>query len=175
MEEYNKIRNEIYFLIEQPLNNENRTKISEKSAQIALISGNTDKVIGIMYFNLLKTCQKYLSESRRKKTGLESDSTKVSYIYLIREREFLNTNQNIYKVGRTTQEPHNKIKRLQDYKKGSEIILVIKVPNEDVVSIEDTIKKEFKTTFKSHTDGCEYFEGDIDKMKRIVVKHTILI
>ena len=48
--------------------------------------------------------------------------------YILREREFIRLNENIYKIGKTKQ-PINK--RLSQYPKGSELLLCLKVNNCD--------------------------------------------
>lgn len=132
-------------------------------------------------------CFKELSSKQRKNTHenkckikrlnnikeKQISKTLVSYIYLIREREFLDSNQNIYKIGRTSQECDNKIRRLQNYKKGSQIVLVIEVDNNNVISLETNIKREFEKEFTSHSDGFEYFEGNVNQMKNIMIKHIL--
>jgi hypothetical protein len=92
----------------------------------------------------------------------------VSYIYLIQERENFEKNNNVFKIGRTTQEPNNKINRLQNYKKGSKILLVMECENEKVKSIEKNIKVIFDSKFKKHSDGYEHYIGDKDEMKKII-------
>jgi hypothetical protein len=44
----------------------------------------------------------------------------AEYIYLLQEREFIKTNENIYKIGKTKQEHNN---RLKGYPKGSVLLL----------------------------------------------------
>src|SRR5271170_2163448 len=82
------------------------------------------------------------------------------YIYLIREREFVRFNESVYKIGRTTQTPNN---RMSAYPKGSEVILTKKVINS--TSLETVIINNFKKNFKLMTEyGNEYFLGDVDLM-----------
>jgi hypothetical protein len=116
------------------------------------------------YLNILK--MKKINDSEIKK--LIIDNNLVSYIYLIQERENYMNNKNIYKFGKTTQEPDNKIKRLQSYKKGSRILMLIECSNENVNNIESEIREEFKKEFIKHIDGHEHFEGDPNKMKKII-------
>lgn len=92
----------------------------------------------------------------------------VSYIYLIQERENFEKDNNVFKYGRTTQEPNNKINRLQNYKKGSKILLIMECENEKVKSIEKNIKVIFDSKFKRHSDGYEHYIGDKDEMKKII-------
>ena len=46
----------------------------------------------------------------------------IGYIYFLRTREFRLLGRPLYKVGRTAQIPDTKIRRLQEYTKGSEVI-----------------------------------------------------
>ena len=95
-------------------------------------------------------------------------NNQVSYIYLIQERENFEKDNNVFKYGRTSQEPNNKINRLQNYKKGSKILLVMECENEKVKSIEKNIKVIFDSKFKKHSDGYEHYIGDKDEMKKII-------
>ena len=88
----------------------------------------------------------------------------LSYIYLLREREFLRLNENVYKIGKTEQEPNS---RLAGYPKGSEIILFINTI--DCHTTEAKILDIFKNIFVQRIDiGVEYFEGDKNYMVRII-------
>lgn len=80
--------------------------------------------------------------------------TTVGYIYLLREREFLHNNLPVYKVGMTNQVANTRVKRLEHYKKGSEIVLLTQIA--------------LKAIFRRHSDGCEYFEGDKLRMTTII-------
>lgn len=85
----------------------------------------------------------------------------MNYLYIIREREFKSTN--VYKIGRTTQQLHERIKA---YPKDSELIISMQVEN--CVKMENTLKKLFKKQFIHRSDiGAEYFEGDVNLMKSI--------
>lgn len=90
--------------------------------------------------------------------------TKIThnYVYLIREREFIRTNEQIYKLGKTTQTPNT---RLQGYPKESEVILFIDVA--DCHKTENILKDEFDKLYIHRKDiGREYYEGDLNSMKR---------
>jgi hypothetical protein len=99
------------------------------------------------------------------------NETDVGYIYMIQEREFLQQNDPTFKIGCTVQEPDNQIIRLRSYKKGSKIIMVLAVDRERVRSIETAIKTEFRSKFIRHRDGTEYFTGDVNEMRDIVIRH----
>ena len=93
----------------------------------------------------------------------------VEYIYLIREREFVYSNQPIYKIGRT-----NKIAtRMNSYPKDSEVYLV------EAVSDSVYVEKELITIFEERyerattrdgttTIGNETFIGNINEMIYII-------
>ena len=84
----------------------------------------------------------------------------VQYIYLLKEREFVNTKENVYKVGKTKQVNH---KRLNQYPKGSILLLQIVCGNCD--TNEQTICKLFQKKYKQRKDiGSEYFEGNYHLM-----------
>ena len=86
------------------------------------------------------------------------------YIYLLIEREFIKTNENIYKIGKTKQEFG---KRFKNYPNGSKLFLHLYVKNVDV--FEKTLIDLFGLEFKKRSDiGYEYFEGDVDCMKKLI-------
>jgi hypothetical protein len=80
-------------------------------------------------------------------------------IYLLIEREFIISNQTVYKIGKTTQE---NFKRFNAYPKDSQLLFyrVCQFCNN-----EKKIIKLFKTKYKQRTDfGTEYFEGNFQQM-----------
>ena len=82
------------------------------------------------------------------------------YVYLLHEREFLNSGRPLYKIGRTSQSPND---RFDDYPKGSCVVFYLRVP--DSKATEKAIKAAFKLKFKQDRDiGQEYFEGDVNDM-----------
>jgi hypothetical protein len=86
------------------------------------------------------------------------------YIYLLREREFINNNQDVYKIGRTHQEL---TKRFNKYPKGSQLILHIACL--DSIKAEGELLKKFRAKFIQRTDiGSEYFEGSVEEMKDLI-------
>lgn len=87
-----------------------------------------------------------------------------NYIYLLQEREFIRTKENVYKIGKTKQED---LKRFSKYPKGSKLLFHI-ICN-DCDKIEKLVIKEFKNNFKQRTEiGTEYFEGDYKMMLNII-------
>ncbi len=86
------------------------------------------------------------------------------YIYLLQEREFIKTKENVYKVGMTEKENH---KRFNQYPKGS--ILLFQIICKNCKNMEKNIIKQFKEKFKQRKDfGNEYFEGEYKNMIDII-------
>ena len=101
-------------------------------------------------------------------------SKKLGYIYLLREREFIHRNENVQKLGKTIQNtPTLRIRRLDDYKKGSQILYLCSCKPENVGYIESDLKKIFKRLFTKHSDGYEYFIGDPYQMINIIQKYFV--
>lgn len=81
------------------------------------------------------------------------------YIYLIREREFVKTNEEVYKVGRSK----NFERRFQSYPKDSEILGCMFV--RDQFYSERMLIQMFDREYKQRSDiGREYYEGDRQRM-----------
>ena len=88
------------------------------------------------------------------------------YIYLLQEREFIKTNEAIYKVGMTVQE---NLKRFASYPKGS--VLLFQMICSDCKVAERDIIKKFKEQFTLRDDiGSEYFHGDYNAMIDVIYK-----
>ena len=89
-----------------------------------------------------------------------------SCVYLVKEREFTKTNENIIKVGYSNQEH---LKRFKQYPKDS--ILLCQVFTENGKLCESKILDEFKIQFKHRKDiGNEYFEGDYNLMRKLIIE-----
>lgn len=94
----------------------------------------------------------------------ENEVIATNYIYLLQLREFVKTKENVYKVGRTTQENH---KRFAQYPKGS--VLLFQMICNDCVRIEKDVLEKFRQNFKQRKDlGNEYFEGDYKNMIDVI-------
>ena len=84
----------------------------------------------------------------------------TNYIYLLQEREFLKTKEDIFKVGMTTKKNHE---RFNQYPKGS--ILLFQMICKNCKNIEKQIITSFKENFKQRKDiGIEYFQGNYKNM-----------
>jgi len=84
----------------------------------------------------------------------------AQYVYLIQEREFIKTSENIFKIGKSKQENN---KRINQYPKQSKLLLQIVCDNCDILEKELIIS--FKNKYNHRKDiGNEYFEGDFEDM-----------
>ena len=83
------------------------------------------------------------------------------YIYLLREREFLKTNEEIYKIGKTI----NIKNRMPSYPKDSRLYLCFYCPS-DIDAVEKHLISVLeRSCLRKRTDiGSEYFEGDVREM-----------
>ena len=90
----------------------------------------------------------------------------IGYIYLLREREFIKSSENIYKIGYTNQIPN---KRFNGYPRDSELLLLEKINSAN--EYEKILLKIFKQEFINRKDiGHEYFEGNKNYMCNIILK-----
>ena len=81
------------------------------------------------------------------------------HVYLIREREFINSNENTYKIGRSG----NICGRVKNYPKDSEMIGLFLCKNN--IIMERSISSLFKTKYKQMKEyGTEYFNGNVFDM-----------
>lgn len=104
----------------------------------------------------------------------EEKENPVGYIYLLREREFLQNNLQVFKIGMTVQCADPRIRRIHKYKKGSEVVLVMEVYNHKITRLVETeIIKKFQQMFINHNDGHEYFVGCRIKMTKVITDIVI--
>lgn len=105
-----------------------------------------------------QTVQRPIKNSARITATSLSDS--VHNIYIIQEREFIKTNENTYKIGKTTQKQN---RRFYNYPKDSKLFFYRCVRN--CHDIENIMKAKFTETFIHRTDyGNEYYSGNIEDM-----------
>lgn len=89
----------------------------------------------------------------------------MPFVYVLQEREFVKTKENIFKAGRTK----DQYQRLQSYPNGSILLLLLYVVNE--FEAEREVLKELGKHFKCRRDiGNEYFEGNIDDIIECIYK-----
>mgnify|MGYP003347242603 CR=1 FL=1 len=87
-----------------------------------------------------------------------------NYIYILKEREFVKTNEQIYKIGKTHQKPFLRFKK---YPKGSKLEMFISVDDADAK--EKLALNVFTENFVKRKEiGQEYFSGDLNDMKKIL-------
>ena len=147
---------------------------NEKQAQVVVHSDSAKELVEEIC-SLKKQIQKLDTFIQNNNTTLQTELTtknkkadSIGYIYLLQLREFVKTNEDIYKVGMTSQENEG---RFRGYPKGS--VLLFQDSCENFKEAEKQILKKFKTSFTQMTDiGTEYFKGDLRQMKDIV--HTIV-
>ena len=84
------------------------------------------------------------------------------YCYILQEREFIKSNEDIYKIGRTTS-----LNRFNSYPKGSKIIC-LRCVNDFNKTERQLKKKKFKIYFTQEKDiGIEYFSGCLNDMIKL--------
>lgn len=84
------------------------------------------------------------------------------YLYLLQEREFVKSGEDVYKVGRTDRDVSD---RLKEYPKGSRLLYCEHVPRESVVRLEGEVLRSFRRKFRARCDvGAESFAGPWDEM-----------
>ena len=99
----------------------------------------------------------------------KKDDKNINYIYLLQEREFIKSNENIYKIGKSKQE---NLKRIINYPNGTKLLFQMSCNNCDY--IESCLIKIFKKEFKNKKDiGYEYFEGDALDMIEVIYNYII--
>lgn len=98
-----------------------------------------------------------------------SNEDAFSYMYLAQEREFIKSNESVYKFGRTRGEK-NPFKVLP---KGSWLILQVVCDELRSSRVHGTIAHQLKKEFKPRNDlGVNYFEGDFRAMMDIVYRES---
>ena len=99
-------------------------------------------------------------EEKKPNNTLTFNKITPQYIYLLKEREFLKTNEEIYKIGKTKQK---NLDRFKQYPKSS--ILIFQILCEDCDNLERRLIKLFKKNYiHSNKIGAEYFQGDYKSM-----------
>ena len=108
-------------------------------------------------YNLKRVKEEYNNRLKivmNKKNSIKEEN-KRSYVYMLQEREFINLNEPVYKIGKTI----NPKSRFCSYPKGSEILFISLVS--DCHQIEKDIIETFNDKFVHRNDiGKEYFQGD---------------
>jgi hypothetical protein len=91
-----------------------------------------------------------------------------SYVYLVKEREFITLNENVYFLGKSREK---NMDLSNNHPKGS--ISIIKIECSDCDVVWSALMKNFKSKYIHRTDlGREYFEGNKDRMADDIVKYV---
>ena len=89
------------------------------------------------------------------------------YLYILQEREFFRSGEDVYKVGRTDRDV---FERFKEYPKGSRLLFCQHVPLDRVKDLEDEVKARFRRLFRARIDvGSESFVGQWHEMVDVVV------
>lgn len=116
------------------------------------------------------------SEEEYKSEEEKNQKIENGYIYMIREYEFIQKEENVYKIGKTLQRGyHTVLNRLKNgYDKKSELIFTCQVNTHYLSEIENTIRKKFQKSFIKNKKGREYFEGNkmemVKEIQKIIIK-----
>ena len=98
------------------------------------------------------------------KTNADISNEYKHYIYLIRPRENVGHNENVYKVGRT--KTKDTVSRISSYGKGSELISIRQCINSSYC--EKEILSALNDKFEKYKYGNEYFIGNAYEMDDII-------
>lgn len=91
----------------------------------------------------------------------------MGYIYLLREREFVNSKKQIYKIGKT--DSYDVRTRLKSYPADSEVLFFIYVKN--AKEVEGRLLKQFDGNFECKKKiGREYYEGNPRQMIALILQ-----
>ena len=122
---------------------------------------NTSKLNG--HLLICKKREEY-HQGLLNKNVINLDYDVPNYIYLLKEREFINLGVPVYKIGKSKQD---NLKRFKQYPKGS--LLIYQIICKDCDKIEQELIKIFKVEFNQRTDiGTEYFEGNCENMIELI-------
>jgi hypothetical protein len=90
----------------------------------------------------------------------------TEYIYLLQEREFIKTNESIYKIGKSKQE---NLKRICNYPNGTKLLFQTICYNCDI--LEKKLINIFKNKYELQKNiGLEYFKGNYKEMIKDIYK-----
>jgi hypothetical protein len=90
------------------------------------------------------------------------------FVYLLQEREFVRSGENIFKIGKTTRPSE----RIKGYPNGS--ILFLNLPCENCDVMEKKLIKHFDEKFVKKSEiGREYYEGELKNLIQEFISITI--
>jgi hypothetical protein len=116
-----------------------------------------------------KQIKSVVEQSIKSTDKLTDTNGDIHYIYLLKERTAIESNINVYKIGKSTQENY---KRINSYHKGFKLLLHIKCDN--CHNMETQIINSFKDKYTQYDKfGTEYFEGDYKNMMKDIVNMVL--
>lgn len=89
----------------------------------------------------------------------------VDKIYLIRTREFIDKDEDVYKLGKSKRRG---TRRSNEYPVDSEVYLIVEVDN--CANSENRLKEKFRKQFGPPKYGNEWFKGDRYEMMELILK-----
>lgn len=100
--------------------------------------------------------------------GGKRENAGRGYLYILQEREFYHSGEDVYKVGRTSRDV---VDRFKEYPKGSRLLFSLHVPLDRVADLEDEVKSRFRSEFRARSDiGSESFVGPWMEMAQLVMR-----
>jgi hypothetical protein len=101
-----------------------------------------------------------INKENEKCCEISSNNEITHYVYILQEREFVQSKTPIYKIGKTKK---SNLTRFNQYPKGSILLFQKRCENCDLIEMK--IKRLFDEKYIKHTEiGFEYYEGDNDDM-----------
>jgi hypothetical protein len=128
--------------------------------------------------NFLKEKIKYLEKKdiqeekvEKKDIKIEENEIKENYIYCLIEREFLKSEEPIYKVGKST----NLFRRFRNYPKGSKIVFFSEV-NDCHLAEKELLKvlNSHEKIVKASDIGNEYYKSKLADILQVLVNTVLL-
>ena len=117
----------------------------------------------------IKTKKPKTKTPKTKNAKLKTKKIEYNYIYLLQTHHSIDMQENVYKIGKTTQQ---NIQRIRSYPKCSKLLLHMEC--NDCHESERILLTKFKTEFNQIKKyGNEYFEGNCEDMKKIIIDHII--
>ena len=139
---------------------------------------NHSKICKGVHILQCPTCLKSFADRRSKSHHIknvkcsppeDTSEPHKNSVYLLIEREFMITKENIFKIGRSVKVCN----RARQYPKGSQLLVVL--PCIDSVVTECNLKRVFSEKFIQRSDiGAEYYEGPPNAMIKEFVANVAL-
>lgn len=143
---------------------ERKTKCQGKINDIELTDFIKDKILANRIYRI-PIVERLKTNHAKSKPII--DGNERHYIYLVKPRDNVAHNENVYKIGKTIlREITTTFTRVNKYGRGTELILIAKCIDAHV--LERDILDVFNNNFNRHTFGDEYFIGDCDDMVSII-------